>query len=193
MRGGGADAGNAAGKMPTAAGATAAAFGFKASVSGPFWPHPDSSNPMVTQVANAARTPALGTRLSDCSDIKRILLTMPAAPMYTPLTDTEFRTQAGSVLANIEVTVDRWLQQDVIDIDASRTGGLLELSFPDGSKIVVNTQPPLHELWLAGRSGGFHFKHAGGRWLDTRSGSDFYAVLSACATEQGGVQLNFSG
>ena len=49
-----------------------------------------------------------------------------------------------------------------------RTGGLLELAFPDGTKIVVNTQPPLHELWLAARAGGFHFQHVGGRWLDTR-------------------------
>ncbi len=116
---------------------------------------------------------------------------MPADPMFTPLTDTEFHARAGAVLAGIEATVDRWLQQDVIDIDASRTGGLLELSFPNGSKIVINTQPPLHELWLAGRSGGFHFKHADGRWLDTRSATDFYAVLSACATEQGGVGLTF--
>ena len=46
----------------------------------------------------------------------------------------------------------------MIDIDSQRTGGLLELSFPDGSKIVVNTQPPLHELWLAARAGGYHFK-----------------------------------
>ncbi len=116
---------------------------------------------------------------------------MPADPMFTPLSDTEFRTQSGAVLADIEVTVDRWLQQDLIDIDASRTGGLLELSFPDGSKIVINTQPPLHELWLAGRSGGFHFKQADGRWLDTRSGADFYDVLSACASEQGGLGLTF--
>lgn len=116
---------------------------------------------------------------------------MPTDPMFTPLSDTEFRTQAGEVLAGIEVAVDRWLQQDLIDIDASRTGGLLELSFPNGSKIVINTQPPLHELWLAGRSGGFHFKQADGRWLDTRSGADFYTVLSDCASEQGGVHLTF--
>jgi CyaY protein len=146
---------------------------------------------MTTQVTRTTRARAAGTKLSICSDIDRILLTMPADSMYTPLTDMEFRAQAGAVLSDIEATVDRWLQQDVIDIDASRTGGLLELSFPNGSKIVVNTQPPLHELWLAGRSGGFHFKHADARWLDTRSGTDFYAVLSACASEQGGVDLRF--
>ena len=74
----------------------------------------------------------------------------------------------------------------MIDIDSQRTGGLLELAFPDGSKIVVNTQPPLQELWLAARSGGYHFKHVDGRWLDTRDGSEFFAALSRRASEQAG-------
>ncbi len=117
---------------------------------------------------------------------------MPAAAPHTPLSDAEFREEAGGVLAGIEATVDRWLQDDVIDIDANRTGGMLELSFPDGSKIVVNTQPPLQELWLAARSGGFHFKHIEGRWRDTRNGGAFHAVLSDCASEQGGKALAFS-
>lgn len=109
----------------------------------------------------------------------------------TTLTDNEYRTLTEAVLAHIEAKVDRWLQDDVIDIDVHRTGGLLELVFPDQSKIVVNTQPPLHELWLAARNGGFHYRHAGGRWRDTRDGSDFYAALSACATKQAGISLSF--
>ena len=116
---------------------------------------------------------------------------MTTDSMITPLTDMEFRAKAGAVLSHIEVTLDRWLQQDVIDIDASRTGGLLEMSSPNGSKIVVNTQPPLQELWLAARSGGYHFKHADGRWLDTRGGLEFYSALSACTSEQAGVGLSF--
>ena len=55
---------------------------------------------------------------------------------------------SDAVLQHIETTADRWLEDDVIDIDVHRTGGLIELSFPGGSKIVINTQPPLHELWL---------------------------------------------
>ena len=73
-----------------------------------------------------------------------------------------------------------------------RTGGLLELSFPNGSKIVVNTQPPLHELWLAARSGGFHYRYAAGRWVDTKSGQEFFAELSARASEQAGRPLVFA-
>lgn len=109
----------------------------------------------------------------------------------SPLSDSEYHRLATAVLSRIESTVDRWLQDDVIDVDAQRTGGLLELLFPDGGKIVVNTQPPLHELWLAARAGGYHFKHVEGRWLDTKGGGEFFAVLSARASEQGGRPLQF--
>jgi len=115
---------------------------------------------------------------------------MDLAP--TPLSDSAYRALTDTVLAGIEAAVDRWLQDDVVDIDASRTGGLLELSFPNGSKLIVNTQPPLQELWLAARSGGFHYKHVAGRWLDTRNGRDFYEAFSACASEQAGRALKLA-
>jgi CyaY protein len=96
------------------------------------------------------------------------------------------------VLARIEAIVDAWLQDDVIDIDSHRTGGLLELVFPDRSRIVVNTQPPLHEIWLASRAGGYHYRHQAGRWVDTRDGSEFFDVLSREASAQGGLALRFT-
>ena len=108
----------------------------------------------------------------------------------TPLTDGEYHAKTSAVLASVEATVDRFLQDDLIDIDASRTGGLLELGFPDGSKIVLNTQPPLHELWMAARAGGYHYKYVDGRWLD-REGSEFFDALSRCASAQGGKPLRF--
>jgi len=107
------------------------------------------------------------------------------------LSDVDYDSRARATLASVEATVDRLLQEDVIDIDASRTGGLLELGFPAGGTIVINTQPPLHELWLAAPSGGYHFKAAGGRWIDGRDGGEFFAVLSACASELGGKALRF--
>ena len=107
------------------------------------------------------------------------------------LTDAEYHRLSSAVLAAVEAAADRLLQDDVLDIDTQRTGGLLELSFPNGSKIVINTQPPLHELWLAARAGGFHFRHAAGRWVDTRDGSDFFVVLSREASAQGGKPLQF--
>ena len=106
--------------------------------------------------------------------------------------DAIYRREADAVLASVEACVDRWLQDDVVDIDSARTGGLLELAFPNGSKLVLNTQPPLRELWLAARSGGFHFRRVGARWLDTRSEREFFEALSACASEQAGIALRFS-
>jgi CyaY protein len=117
---------------------------------------------------------------------------MGAVPVNSPLTDADYLRETNALLARIEATADRWLQEDVIDIDTHRTGGLLELAFPDGSKIVVNTQPPLHELWLAAKGGGFHYHWRGGVWVDTRDGSDLLATLSAHASAQGARRLDFS-
>jgi CyaY protein len=108
-----------------------------------------------------------------------------------PLSDSEYHRIASAVLAGIESQLDRWLQDDVIDIDAHRTGGLLELSLPAGSKIVINTQPPLHELWLAARAGGYHFKYVDGAWRDTKDGTEFFERLSREASAQAGRALVF--
>lgn len=111
------------------------------------------------------------------------------APERDSLSDAEYHRLSQAVLAAVERAADGWLQGDLADVDTHRAGGLLELSFPDGSKIVVNTQPPLQEIWLAARAGGYHYRHCGGRWLDTRSGQEFFADLSAQASRQAGVPL----
>lgn len=115
-----------------------------------------------------------------------------ATAAASTLSDAQYRALTGELLAAIERQVDRLLQDDVVDIDAARTGGLLELSFPDGSKIVVNTQPPLHEVWLAARRGGFHYRHVQGHWRDTKSEGEFFATLSDCASEQAGRRIEFA-
>ena len=116
--------------------------------------------------------------------------TTPAAvPTGAALSDSEFHRLSHAVLAHIEATVDRWLDDDVVDIDSQRSGGLLELSLPGGSKIILNTQPPLHEIWLAARAGGHHYRNLGGQWLDTRDGSEFFAALSQHVSAQAGQPL----
>ena len=107
------------------------------------------------------------------------------------LSDADYHAKAYALLARIEEQIDGWLEDDVVDIDTHRTGGLLELSMPGGSKIVLNTQPPLQELWLAARSGGYHFKWDGTQWVD-REGQEFLARLSRCASEQSGQALTFT-
>jgi len=107
------------------------------------------------------------------------------------LSDADYHAKAHALLARIEAQIDAWLEDDVVDIDTHRTGGLLELSMPGGSKIVINTQPPLQEIWLAARAGGYHFKWDGARWVD-REGQEFCARLSHCASEQAARALTFS-
>ena len=107
------------------------------------------------------------------------------------LSDADYHAKAHALLARIEAQIDAWLDDDVVDIDAHRTGGLLELSLPGGSKIVLNTQPPLQEIWLAARSGGYHFKWDGARWVD-REGQELLARLSQSVSDQAAVALRFS-
>ncbi len=144
---------------------------------------------MTITAADVPRDTKLGLRFT----IHPILESMNTALTdFEKLDDGEYERRTQAVLGAVEATVDRLLQEDVIDIDASRTGGLIELAFPNGSKIVLNTQPPLHELWLAAQRGGFHFRPAGGRWIDGREGREFFELLSACASEQGGRALRFA-
>ncbi len=114
---------------------------------------------------------------------------VPADPQR--LSDAEFQRLSQQVFAAIEAQIDRWLEDDVIDIDSQRSGGLLELGFPNGSKIILNTQPPLHELWLAAKGGGHHFRWQAGAWRDTRDGTDFLSSLGQHASLQGGADLRF--
>jgi CyaY protein len=118
--------------------------------------------------------------------------TTPAATPASGLTDAEFHTRSQAVLDHLESLLDRWLEDDVVDIDGHRSGGLLEMKFPNGSVVVVNTQPPLHELWVAAQSGGYHFKYRDGAWRDTREGADFFELLSKAASQQSGVTLQFA-
>ncbi|MFG6446881.1 iron donor protein CyaY [Roseateles sp. BYS180W] len=108
-----------------------------------------------------------------------------------PLTDAEYERLTEAVLRSIESQVDAWLDADVVDMDQRRTGGLLELECPDRSKLVVNTQPPLQEIWLASRRGGFHFRYTDGAWRDTRDGAEFFSRLSEEASAQCGRALVF--
>jgi CyaY protein len=180
-----ADAGDAADAAPAAP-----AVDGGGAVSGPFWPQPATMP--ASRAAAIAKLPRRRIRFDIDIDIENILATMTTVPEATPLSDAEYHRLSDQLLAAIEATIDRWLQDDVIDIDSQRTGGLLELAFPDDSRIVINKQPPLHEIWLAARDGGFHYRHVGGRWLDTRDGGEFLQALSHHASAQAGRPLEFS-
>ena len=108
------------------------------------------------------------------------------------MTDLEYQDLADGVLKAVEASCDRLNDASDVDIDNQRTGGMVTLVFSNRSQIVVNLQKPLHEIWMAARAGGFHYKFDSGQWTDTKDGSEFYAKLSRCASEQAGQLLSFS-
>ena len=107
------------------------------------------------------------------------------------MTDPEYMDRAEALLAKVEAGCDRINEATDADIDNQRVGGMVTLTFPAGSQIIVNLQKPLHEVWMAARAGGFHYKFDGRQWLDTKGNGEFFANLSKYASEQAGRPLTF--
>ena len=102
------------------------------------------------------------------------------------MTETEFHGAVEGVLARIEAALDA---HD--DLDVSLEGGVLTIECPDASRVIVNRQTPNREIWVAARSGGFHFRHREGAWRDTRSGDELFSALSRLVEAQSGEKVAF--
>jgi len=107
------------------------------------------------------------------------------------MTDLEFLDQAERLLAGVENSCDVLNDATDADIDNQRVGGMVTLTFPNRSQIVINLQKPLHEVWLAARCGGFHYKFDGLNWQDTKGQGEFWQSLTRYASEQSGQELVF--
>jgi CyaY protein len=106
------------------------------------------------------------------------------------MTESEFLALAEATLSRIEAALERACGESDLDVECSRSGNVLEIEFIDnGSKIIVNSQAPMQEMWVAAKSGGFHYKHNGESWINTRDQSELFSSLSKMVSEQGGVQL----
>ncbi len=105
------------------------------------------------------------------------------------MNETEFNQQVDDTLTAIEDAIEA--TGEAIDFDTA--GGILTLEFADGSRIIVNRQSALQQLWVAAKSGGFHFTRAGDRWLDEKEGVDLTRRLSQLVSEQYArkLQLDF--
>ena len=102
------------------------------------------------------------------------------------MTDAEFEQLADRTLAAVERALDR----SALDIDVQSKGdGVLEIEFSDGSKVIVNRHGAAREIWVAARSGGFHFRHAVDAWRDTRDGTELFAALSKIVSAQSGTAV----
>jgi CyaY protein len=107
------------------------------------------------------------------------------------MTDLEYLDRAEALLASVEACCDRINEQTDADVDNQRVGGMITLSFEDRSQIIINLQRPLHEVWLAARAGGFHYKFDGRAWRDSKGQGEFFADLSRYASQQAGQPLRF--
>lgn len=102
------------------------------------------------------------------------------------MNESDFHRAVDAVLARIEAAVE---SSDALDADLE--AGILTIHCPDGSRIIVNRQTPNREIWVAARSGGFHFAFRDGSWRDTRSADELFASLTRIVASQGGEEVDF--
>lgn len=103
--------------------------------------------------------------------------------------DREFNTLADKMLARIEQALEG-CQAD-IDFEL-KDGGVLEITCENDSKVIINRHTAAREIWVAARSGGFHFRNDGVRWIGTRDGEELLAAVSRCLSEQAGEPVILS-
>jgi CyaY protein len=105
--------------------------------------------------------------------------------------DKQFHQLGANLLQSIELALEAADDALDLDLDVERQGGnVINIRFKDRSVIVVNTQPPLHEIWVAAKSGGYHYRWAGTMaaplWLDTKTGRELLSDLTEFASAQAG-------
>ena len=102
------------------------------------------------------------------------------------MNDSDFNRLADETLER----VSRALDASGIDCDWEvKAGGVLEIEFEDGSRMIVNRHSVAQQIWVAARSGGYHFRLEGSRWVDTRDGTELFASLSRRVSEQAGTPV----
>ena len=107
------------------------------------------------------------------------------------MTDPEFLDKAEAALKAIEACCDRINEQTDSDVDNQRTGGMVTLTFENRTQIIVNLQKPLHEIWMAAKSGGYHYRWVEGLWQDTKGQGELFSALASNASAQAGQALVF--
>ncbi len=109
------------------------------------------------------------------------------------LSDTEFIAAVDAALAAIGAAVDAAVDTtEEADVDWSLNDGILEIECSPGGKLIVNRHVANREIWVAARSGGFHFRGDGADWRDTRSGETLPVTLARLLREQGRIDADLS-
>ena len=101
--------------------------------------------------------------------------------------DSEFHALVEGRYQFIEQAIDNC----DTDIDCELNSGVMTLTFVNGSKIIINKQEPLHQIWVATRENGFHFELRGDSWIDNRFGDELKTLLTRACTSQAGEPVVF--
>jgi len=98
----------------------------------------------------------------------------------------DFELSAGKALDSIRQAIDT----SGLECDVEQKGdGVLDIVLSDDSHIIVNRHAAAKEIWVAAKSGGYHFSFDGRNWIDSRHGEELFASLSRHLSEQGGEQV----
>ncbi|MCX4027410.1 iron donor protein CyaY [Endozoicomonas sp. SM1973] len=108
------------------------------------------------------------------------------------MTEAEFNELLDELMVAIEDAIDEL----EIDIDCESGNGMLTMQFENHSQIILSRQPALRQLWLAAKSGGFHFNYQSKeqqpneqQWVCDSTGEEFISMLNRFMTEQGGEEV----
>ncbi|MDO6425954.1 iron donor protein CyaY [Thalassotalea sp. 1_MG-2023] len=104
------------------------------------------------------------------------------------MNDTQYNLMADDLL----LTLEEAIEDCGIDIDYEGVGGMLTLTFKNASKIIINKQAPLHEIWVATKFNGHHFHYDNEQWIDKRGGGEFWQFISDAVTKQADAQVTLS-
>lgn len=103
------------------------------------------------------------------------------------MNDTEFHQQVDEQLEIIEQAID----DAGADIDYETSGNVMTLEFDDRSQIIINRQEPMHEIWLASKSGGFHFKLQDGQWICSKTGLELVEMVKQECEKHAGESIEW--
>lgn len=97
------------------------------------------------------------------------------------MNETEFLAAAE---LELEKLADKL--ESAFDVDCTISGNVLTVELDSGAQVVVNTQTPMKEIWLASHLGGLHFALTDGRWTSTRTGETLLAAAERAVKSLGG-------
>ncbi|SSY81112.1 iron donor protein CyaY [Alysiella crassa] len=102
------------------------------------------------------------------------------------MTETEFLQHSDALFAHIEDALEAY------DFDCVPAGNVLTIEADNGVQIIVNRHTPNQELWIAAKSGGYHFAEKDGVWFSTREQREFFDVLNEALSAASGETVAIS-